>query len=334
MERARELIHGYNDAELPFFESYFEGLPSVDETFYTHGSGKRGRFGIVYADQAAPFAYKLYFAEPFAKRRLTAAESRMNYLRAFFKEIIIQTLLQSDSEYGKHICKLHSVYRTGPLCLSKMEKLDTTLHSILEDEAPDRATQILALLVKFFEILIHFHTAYGFRHNDLHTENIMTMPRLKLLDFGNSSVTVDGVELNDSSDSDSGIDDLNALFASAPLHVPPSIVELFAELAAFPEDEPYESYFYKLIRAVQYETAWIPAFHALGRDLVDNVAQFKADFNVALEHAKEEGVPLPTFIDEYVINYRRVLRMHVTTRPLRSTSKSGSKKRRTYRHHK
>jgi len=240
---ARRLVHQFNTEDLDFFTGYFDNLPLLDlDTETTINEGIEGEWGIVYTDRYMPFAYKVLFTE---------AIDRLRYLKALFKEVIIQTLLQSDSRYGDHVCTLYGLYRTHEGAgLLKMERLEMPMKQIIEagPPAPGRAAFLLTTLIRMFEILIHFHGKYKFQHNDLHAGNIMLIgPVLKFIDFGNSSAVIQRVRLLDTSDA--GIDDFNAFFDYPPVHVPAAVVALFEELAALPEREPYETFLEKLIAA-------------------------------------------------------------------------------------
>ena len=245
---AYRLVHNFNRGDLDFFTGYFDNLPLLDlaaET--TVNEGIAGEWGIVYTDRYMPFAYKVLFTENYGEE----ADGRLQYLKALFKEVIIQTLLQSDLRYGDHVCTLYGLYRTGAgEGLLKMEKLDLPLKQIIEagPPAPDRAAFLLTAIIRMFEILIHFHAKYKFQHNDLHAGNIMLIgPVLKFIDFGNSSAKIQRVRLLDTSDA--GIDDFNAFFDYPPVHVPAAVVALFEELAVLPEREPYETFLAKLMAA-------------------------------------------------------------------------------------
>lgn len=240
---AHRLVHKFNRGDLDFFTGYFNNLPPLDLATETSvHEGIAGEWGVVYTDRYMPFAYKVLFTE---------AIDRLRYLKALFKEVIIQTLLQSDLRYGDHVCTLYGLYRTeAGEGLLKMERLDLPLKQIIEagPPAPGRAAFLLTALIRMFEILIHFHAKYKFQHNDLHAGNIMLIgPVLKFIDFGNSSATIQRVRLLDTSDA--GIDDFNAFFDYPPVHVPAAVVALFEELAVLPEREPYETFLEKLIAA-------------------------------------------------------------------------------------
>jgi hypothetical protein len=308
--------------KLAFFQTLFDHLPSatvtstdavnasVSETFFSNDEGIKGEWGVVYTDRVLPFAYKVFFTRPFEKPGYSENTCRLAYLKALFKEVIIQTLLQSDAKYGHHICKAHKLYRTGDQGLLKMDKLEVSLKYIIEEEEgdSDRSAHLLAILAKLFEILIHFYDKYDFQHNDLHAANIMTVrvgdrvANLALIDFGNSCAKIGDVEIEDLSE-----EDFNVLFAEAPVHVSARVVALFETLAALPQESSYEMYLAKIVEALQLETAWESAWAALGASIVDARAKFKADFNAALAGADIPEGGLQHFIDTYVDTYRKGL---------------------------
>lgn len=334
VHNAQQLVLRFDSIKCATLTKLFDRLPTaaVSETA-ADGEGKRGQYGVVYTDRL--FAYKVFFTEPYDKRRRFSEEiCRLAYLKAVFKEIIIQTLLQSDAHQGHHVCHAHKLYRTGDRFLLKMDKMEVSLKHIIEEEAggPGRERQLLAMLAKVFEVLLYFHGKYAFHHNDLHAGNIMTVEgdrvaSLALIDFGNSSAKIGDSTLDDSSDSKTGRDDLNELFAYPPVHVSAGITALFATLANLPEGEPYETYLHT-ITAVQLETAWESAWDAVGEDRVDTRAQFKTDFNAAIHRSEEEltGDALQRFIDEYVVNYRRVLQLKVVRSRRSSSSRKTSRR--------
>jgi thiamine kinase-like enzyme len=72
----------------------------------------------------------------------------------------------------------------------------------LLDVDVNRRSEILRdFLVRIFQTLIHFRESCGFRHYDLHSQNIMTtadagvVDNLKLIDFGLSYIRIGDVEI-------------------------------------------------------------------------------------------------------------------------------------------
>jgi serine/threonine protein kinase len=138
------------------------------------------------------------------KNRYTS-DKRLNYLKSIFQEAIIQTLLQSDTSYGKYVCKLYKVYKVGNDCVFQMEHLETTLGRYIQanEEAYEENPEPINIMVrktavKVLEIINYFNTTYGFSHNDLSLDNVMitkegTNP--KLIDFGLSSIKFDSIQI-------------------------------------------------------------------------------------------------------------------------------------------
>jgi len=118
LHNAHQLIHRFNSIKYSTLTNLFNRLPTAvvvtppsdpvfapaaDETFYSNGEDVSGEWGIVYTDRILPFAYKVFFTGPFNKQGYSDETCRMAYLKALFKEVIIQTFLQTDRDYGHHI---------------------------------------------------------------------------------------------------------------------------------------------------------------------------------------------------------------------------------------
>ena len=131
------------------------------------------------------------------------------YVPNAFKEIVIQTLLQSDPTHGRFICKLHGVFVAAPNeIILKLESLprsykDYLLSGILKmsykrESMVANSNKIKEDLIRLFRILQHFRDAYGFQHYDLHFDNIMVddAGEFKLIDFGYETYAqIDGVDV-------------------------------------------------------------------------------------------------------------------------------------------
>jgi len=207
-EEARALVEGYNKGDLDFFEGYFKKLRSanlvrnrtpnitVNETlFVRNNTAGKGMYGEVTRNRNSQHVYKV-FAQ--------LLENRINFLKMLYKEVIIQAALQDDVLYGKHVCRIFSVYRKGTDAVLKLEALSMTMldaFKLLSGGKADRSLILRDFLVRVFEALVHFRRLYGFRHYDLHTQNIMTtadadiVNNLKLIDFGLSYIKIGGVEI-------------------------------------------------------------------------------------------------------------------------------------------
>ena len=202
-EMAAALVSQFNTGNLPFFERYFYALPtvhletganknsSVDETLFIEEDHiGEGGFGTIYRDRANPYVYK----------KIPNYEGVLSYryLKTNFKEAIIQTLLSSDAKYGSYVCKLYKVYREGNDFVFKFEPLQSTLGLYIHENKYEEHTYevVEKVLLKLIEILNYFYVRYGFNHNDLSTDNIMTTNKadfaenLKLIDFGKSVLSL------------------------------------------------------------------------------------------------------------------------------------------------
>jgi hypothetical protein len=214
-ERALALMEGYNAGNDEFFESYFNSLPTISfkrnnvvnattnvTLFIESGRPVSGAFGTVMRNRKKPVVYKEI--QPKAKTGL----------KKIFKEIIIETLLQSDPTYGKHICTLYKVYRKDEKVILMIEALEVTLADRMEKGGNDPEEEIFNggkninsilirdLAIKILEIGQHFKILYKFDHLDLHFHNIMVSKKkadlfesIKLIDFGESRVSFDDITL-------------------------------------------------------------------------------------------------------------------------------------------
>lgn len=213
-ELATNLVKNYNTGDLAFFQTYFDALPklsysknntkniSANETVIVkdENAGK-GLFGVIAKNRNNPFVYKKIEDK-------SLPSGRLGYLKSIFKEVIVQTLLQSDTTYGTNICHIYKLYRSANNCIMKLEILHITLKdAILASKnsfrkEPNAASSLLRdILVKIFEILDHFYKKYEFRHYDLHVSNVMSdshgdiVENLKIIDFGLSYVKIDEQEI-------------------------------------------------------------------------------------------------------------------------------------------
>lgn len=116
---SRHLIQMYNTANLDFFERIFTSIPIANSSMYIDNNDS-----VVFMNAfGEPYIYKIVRDE---------SSDRYEYLKELFKEIIIQTLLQSDSKYGHYVCKIHSVYRSGSNCILKLEAVEHTIGEIFD----------------------------------------------------------------------------------------------------------------------------------------------------------------------------------------------------------
>lgn len=255
-EKAQTLVKDFNTGTLEFFSSYFDSLPtatlvtnntknnSVNVTLFVEedpiGSGA---FATIQKNRSQPFVYKLL-------QNRYYKENRLQYIKPLFKEIVIQTLLQSDTKYGKHICKLYKVYKVGSDAVFQIEPLETTIETYFEAQKPEsKATTITKTFVKLLEIISHFKNTYGFSHNDLKLDNVMTVKAgadLKLIDFGLSSIKFGTIELGKPSKAKA---DMQYLFYSLSKYLevePNAFSELVETLVQLPIETPIQTYVDKL----------------------------------------------------------------------------------------
>lgn len=213
-ERAAQLVADYNKGDLGFFQSYFNGLQSASleegeeekkgesnvTLFVEPDNIGAGAFGVVKRNRTKKYVYKSIGNANYQ------ADKRILYLKLIFKEVIIQTLLESDTTYGKHICRIYKVYRNGNSCIFQMESLETTLDKLIDIEEYEKNPEpinsvVQKVLTKVLEIIKYFNSTYEFCHNDLSTSNIMmpktgnVLSQVKLIDFGQSSVKIGDIQI-------------------------------------------------------------------------------------------------------------------------------------------
>lgn len=206
--QAKQLVSQFSSGDLDFFQTYFNVLPTAKFTT-NNVSGNTtlntddenigaGAFGIIKKNRTRSLVYKSLVNR-------YSSDKRLKYLKPIFQEIIVQTLLQSDANYGKYVCILNKVYRVGNDCVFQMEQLETTLGSYIQsnEEAymanPEPINNVLLkTLLEVLEILNYFNATYGFSHNDLSLDNIMIKKdgsNPKLIDFGLSSINFGNIQI-------------------------------------------------------------------------------------------------------------------------------------------
>ena len=280
-EEARALVEGYNEGDHDFFEGYFAKLKSAklnrnrlrnnsyNETlFIQNDTAGRGAYGEVSKNRNNPYVYKLIKQpKPFGGygTRNTHLQIRTTFLKMLFNEVIVQVALQNDETYGKCICKIYKVYRNGNDAILKLEALQVTMRAafIQLNVVPINGKSIVNIrseilrdaLVRIFEILIHFRSIYSFRHNDLHTVNIMTtadsglVDNLKLIDFGFSYIKIGIIE-----NGEIGLRKEDAInlcnFSARTQNISSNMIDLLNMLEDLPAEKPLEVYLDKLKTAV------------------------------------------------------------------------------------
>jgi len=186
----------------------------------------------------------------------------VKHLKSLFREIIIQTLLICDPEYGHYVCQIYKVYKMekgkgkGNTCIFKLERLEVTLRERIQQlnksGSPGKNTsEVRSVMLEIFKALAYFRTKYGFYHNDLHLENIMTtregpITDIKFIDFGFSTVNFDSINMskgngpavNRKSDCFTLIYFLNIYLKN----VTPEFAALLSKLLKLPETTPISDY--------------------------------------------------------------------------------------------
>lgn len=266
---AETFINGYSTGDLAFFQGYFGRLPLAKiafddkktegvETLFIKGNNiGSGTYGQVAKNRFGPFAYKVPNGPE--DPEYASPATVLNYAKGIFKEIIIQALLQSDSEYGKYICHIFKVFRQGPLnVIIKMDQLDKTIQYAYNNRHPAakpmdlKSEELKQILIKLFQILIHFRNKYGFQHLDLHVGNVMTKDHgdrvadMKLIDFGKSAIAINNLTIpGDPEDEPDGFMITNSIrsdikHASNPYS--PSFSKMLDTMIALPKSTSLEEY--------------------------------------------------------------------------------------------
>ena len=254
-EQAKTLVTNYNTGDLAFFETYFNALPTVkleagnvkndtvNETIFIEADHiGEGGYGTVYKNRTRPYVYK----EMSDYNRVNNKNSLL-YLKTNFKEAIIQTLLYSDPNYGKHVCRLYKVYRNGNNCVFQMEPLEIDLDKWLwlNRNEEFRYEIMPAILLKLIEIFNYFKVRYGFTQGDSNPSNIMTVKNgdvvesLKIIDFGLSTVRFGDIQIG--SQKKSKRTETKVLFIVLQYKLDEKTRKLFSKIVKQPPETPIET---------------------------------------------------------------------------------------------
>jgi tRNA A-37 threonylcarbamoyl transferase component Bud32 len=181
-----------------------------------------GTYGTIFLGTTTKTVYKRVVRDPAGHRSIE------EFHRELFIEPFVQTVLQMDDTYGTNIAKISGVYRDSsvPTRLQRttrrrtaapinnsaivytywyvMESIDYTLDRYVDSMIQNNETRLRDVLYGHISslgtILGYFQRKYGFYHRDLHTGNVMfkqdgSNPEiLKLIDFGMSTVSLNGVQ--------------------------------------------------------------------------------------------------------------------------------------------
>jgi hypothetical protein len=245
-DTVKKLIENYDTEELPFFEELFGNLDDIVKnpiSTMNMSSKINGTNSVIRKNTELPIIYKTIIHNPHRK-------SRIDYLKSIFKELIIQITLQSDPIYGKNICKLYKMYKRGNNCVLQMEALETTLNFLFKNRNDSnintRTNDLKGVLIYILEMLLYLQNNYNFYHNDLHFFNIMSSTRgniidnIKLIDFGSSSITINGSNLGTKSESFN--DGFNIISSAVLYNISPEYKSKLYELQNLPSNTQLETY--------------------------------------------------------------------------------------------
>ena len=215
-ERAMRLIENIKTGDLEFFEGYFNKLPGINFSTNANAESKNGiiyitgksigegSYGSVFKNRNNPYVYKLVADK---SKNKGDVQKKKRFLKGVFQELIIQTLLQSDEKYGDKICKIYKIYRKDDAFILKLQALECTLIDRLRLDRPNIVDKnkfskfVVDLILNVNEMLDYLYEKYGFRHQDLHEENIMTVYKgdiisnMTIIDFGRSCVNFEDVKI-------------------------------------------------------------------------------------------------------------------------------------------
>jgi serine/threonine protein kinase len=187
-------------------------INSVTERIKKIGGGAYGT--IFLGDSGA-----VYKRIKMADNNFKTENERTYYTELFHRELYIeafvQVVLQSDSKYGNNIARLEGIYKdtivdeTYDLHPSKRKyvyfyKMENVQYTF-KDYVKTLPNVALTMATKFEELgsmLQYFMDTYGFFHRDLHGGNIMfdALGNIKLIDFGMSCISVNGIQYSVNND--------------------------------------------------------------------------------------------------------------------------------------
>jgi serine/threonine protein kinase len=181
-------------------QNIFDKLPIIDTSQAKTRLG-HGGVGTVFQNDVSPeIAYKAMVVNTSMMTRSLSSGDKRPGIRDYLMETFIHAVLTIDPETAPYVSNLYNVFRYGPSggtdtgVVLKMEKL----YPLFGTEKTDR--NIVDVFKGAEAILKVLNAKYEFKHGDFHIENIMKTKdgSLKLIDFGFSSIKLDGVEYSSS----------------------------------------------------------------------------------------------------------------------------------------
>ena len=221
-------------------------LPSVTEKMVLIGRGERA---AIFRGKDTGYIYKrLNF------NMLIAYEELYKELETFARElcieVFIQTVLNNDDTYGKHIPKVIGVYRdsknrkrSDPHSPVSVDQQQSLSFFIVMEYAGERldilpSSEIpYTTMVDIGNILHHFWKRYRLKHFDLHGGNVLLLDNVvKITDFDAASIRIRDTDFavfqNNYATDDlftlmTSLRDNSVLFREGPLSKIARIIELF-----------------------------------------------------------------------------------------------------------
>jgi len=228
LQKSAPLDHFFTDliASLPLVDVNAGGVMSrireggATESLYTLELDPigRGAMSVILKTNANDVFKKIVFP------KITESSKLELSIRSVFLELFIQTVLSLDSYVGNSICKVIKLYRSedaaNHILYLQIEYIDTPFDIELQKykKAGESKVNVVSLLPMFLQlqqILEYLQTTYSFQHHDLHYKNVMfSKDFIKIIDFGMSTLTWNGVLYALPTNRDNPSYDLYLFFAS------------------------------------------------------------------------------------------------------------------------